>query len=156
MSLPNIDAPQSDDRSRNVPNVPCGFVRSGDVLTHHFPDLVVSKQKLRRTDAIACVRLRRQEANQNLGFASRPFVLCGLPVRRPHAGQFLHERRNGHFLLQVTGHPSYGLPWGKTGSSLSSSRHLRFGSRAESFAFAVRPRCWTPSGCNRPARSIGA
>ena len=25
----------------------------------------------------------------------------------------LHERRNGQFLLQVTGHPSYGLPWGQ-------------------------------------------
>jgi len=25
----------------------------------------------------------------------------------------LHERRNGYFLLQVTGHPSYGLPWGQ-------------------------------------------
>jgi hypothetical protein len=25
----------------------------------------------------------------------------------------VHERRNGQFLLQVTGHPSYGLPWGQ-------------------------------------------
>jgi hypothetical protein len=25
----------------------------------------------------------------------------------------LHERRNGQFSLQVTGHPSYGLPWGQ-------------------------------------------
>jgi len=25
----------------------------------------------------------------------------------------LHERRNGKFVLQVTGHPSYGLPWGQ-------------------------------------------
>jgi hypothetical protein len=25
----------------------------------------------------------------------------------------LHKRRNGHFVLQVTGHPSYGLPWGQ-------------------------------------------
>jgi hypothetical protein len=25
----------------------------------------------------------------------------------------LHERRNGFFTLQVTGHPSYGLPWGQ-------------------------------------------
>jgi hypothetical protein len=24
----------------------------------------------------------------------------------------MHERRNGQFLLQVTGHPSYGVPWG--------------------------------------------
>jgi len=41
------------------------------------------KQKLRRADAIARVRLKRQEANQTLGFASRPFVVCGLPVKRP-------------------------------------------------------------------------
>jgi hypothetical protein len=25
----------------------------------------------------------------------------------------LHERRNGQFLLQITGHPIYGLPWGQ-------------------------------------------
>jgi hypothetical protein len=25
----------------------------------------------------------------------------------------VHERRNGKFLLQVTGHPEYGLPWGQ-------------------------------------------
>jgi hypothetical protein len=40
-------------------------------------------------------------------------VLCGLPVKRPLQGTLLHERRNGRFLLQVTGHPSYGLPWGQ-------------------------------------------
>ena len=112
MTLPTkIDAAQSVSRYRNVPSVSCGFVRGGDIFEHHFPDLVVSKQKLRRADAIASVRMKRQEASQNLGFASRPFVLCGLPVKRPQAGQLLHERRNGHFLLQVTGHPSYGLPW---------------------------------------------
>jgi hypothetical protein len=73
MSLPNIDAAQSDDRYRNVPNVPCG-VRSGDVLKHHVPDLVVSKQKLQHADAIACVRLRRQDANQNPGWP--PVLSC--------------------------------------------------------------------------------
>jgi hypothetical protein len=48
-----------------------------------------------------------------VGFSSRPFVLCGLPVKRPDEGCLLHERRNGQFVLQVTGHPSYGLPWGQ-------------------------------------------
>jgi hypothetical protein len=52
-------------------------------------------------------------APKALGFASRPFVLCGLPVKRPPAGTLLHERRNGQFVLQVTGHPEYGLPWGQ-------------------------------------------
>ena len=90
-----------------------GFQSAGSILRSLPGDLVVSKQKLRRAEAIACVRLKRQEANQNLGFASRPFVLCGLPIKKPASGQLLHERRNGQFSLQVTGHPSYGLPWGE-------------------------------------------
>jgi hypothetical protein len=40
-------------------------------------------------------------------------VLCGLPIKRPPTGCLLHERRNGRFVLQVTGHPNYGLPWGQ-------------------------------------------
>jgi hypothetical protein len=60
MTLPNIDAAQSGSSYRDVPNVSCGFARSGDALKRHFSDLVVSKQKLRRVDAIACVRLKRQ------------------------------------------------------------------------------------------------
>ena len=59
------------------------------------------------------VRLHREDGTQNLGFASRPFVLCGLPIKRPPKGALLHERRNGQFLLQVTGHPIYGVPWGQ-------------------------------------------
>jgi hypothetical protein len=64
-------------------------------------------------EIIELVRSRRETANQNPGFASRPFVLCGLPVKRPPKGALLHERRNGQFLLQVTGHPQYGVPWGQ-------------------------------------------
>src|ERR1700721_3870497 len=77
------------------------------------PNLVISKRRMRKVESIECVRLKRESARQNLGFSSRPFVLCGLPVKRPSSGSLLHERRNGHFVLQVTGHPSYGLPWGQ-------------------------------------------
>jgi hypothetical protein len=34
-------------------------------------------------------------------------------VKQPTPGCLLHERRNGQFVLQVTGHPSFGLPWGQ-------------------------------------------
>ena len=64
-------------------------------------------------DGIHLVQERREQGNQILGFSSRPFVLCGLPIRRPPAGQILCERRNGHFTLQVTGHPEFGLPYGQ-------------------------------------------
>lgn len=90
-----------------------GLQRIGPLVPRTFPDVLVSKRRMRKVESIECVRLKRATARQNLGFSSRSFVLCGLPVRRPAAGSLLHERRNGHFILQVTGHPSYGLPWGQ-------------------------------------------
>jgi Plasmid encoded RepA protein len=72
-----------------------------------------SKQKQKRVEVLELLRTKREGASQNIGFASRPFVLCGLPVKRPAKGALLHERRNGNFLLQVTGHPQYGVPWGQ-------------------------------------------
>ncbi len=75
--------------------------------------LRISKRKLRQAESVQLVRVNRESATPNLGFASRPFVLCGLPIKRPLRGVLLHERRNGQFLLQVTGHPTYGLPWGQ-------------------------------------------
>jgi hypothetical protein len=39
--------------------------------------------------------------------------LCGLPVRRLRQGELLYERRNGQFILQVAGHPDYGVPFGQ-------------------------------------------
>src|SRR5262245_57578798 len=73
----------------------------------------ISKQMLRKVSGAELVRFKRDQGNQDLGFTSRPFVLCGLPLRRPAPGQLLYERRNGHFVLQVTGHPDYGLPFGQ-------------------------------------------
>jgi hypothetical protein len=90
-----------------------GFARAGEFLRRSHPELVVSKRKLRQAEAIQLVRIKREGVNQNVGFASRPFVLCGLPIKRPAKGVLMHERRNGQFLLQVTGHPTYGVPWGQ-------------------------------------------
>jgi hypothetical protein len=85
----------------------------GSALKRMAPELVVSKQKLRQAEGSCMVRLKREEGKQNVGFSSRPFVLCGLPVRKPLAGEMLYERRNGDFVLQITGHPNYGLPFGQ-------------------------------------------
>jgi hypothetical protein len=86
---------------------------AGVGLKRLLPELVISKQKLRQAEGTCMVRLKREEGKQNVGFSSRPFVLCGLPARKPPAGQILYERRNGAFVLQITGHPSYGLPFGQ-------------------------------------------
>jgi hypothetical protein len=86
---------------------------AGASLKRMLPELVVSKQKLRQAEGTCMVRMKREEGKQNVGFSSRPFVLCGLPVRKPPTGEMLYERRNGDFVLQITGHPSYGIPFGQ-------------------------------------------
>ncbi len=117
-----------------------GLERAGSLLAETHPDLVISKRRMRKVESISCVRLNRENARQNLGFSSRPFVVCGLPVKRPPPGCLLHERRNGQFVLQVTGHPSYGLPWGQdrlvpiflaTLAIRQQSARITFGSAAE-------------------------
>jgi hypothetical protein len=115
---------------------------------------------MRQVESLACVRLRRETARQNLGFSSRPFVLCGLPVKRPTPGCLLHERRNGQFVLQVTGHPSYGLPWGQdrlvpiflaTLAIRQKASRITFGSAAEMLdAFGMQ------QGGSQYRRLIGA
>jgi hypothetical protein len=95
-------------RSENI-----GMESAGSTLRRMSPELVISKQKLRQAEGSCIVRLKRDEGKQNVGFSSRPFVLCGLPVRKPPKGQMLYERRNGDFVLQITGHPHYGLPFGQ-------------------------------------------
>src|SRR5215813_9358254 len=90
-----------------------GFSRAGDILKQQHGDLLVSRQKLRQAERITLVREKRESGNQILGFATRPFVLCGLPVRRPTQSDLVYERRNGFFTLQITGHPDFGLPFGQ-------------------------------------------
>ena len=86
---------------------------SGQILARSFDEFIVSKQKAKKAEGICLVREKRESACQTLGFTARPFVLCGLPIRRPPAGQLLFERRNGSFTLQITGHPQFGLPFGQ-------------------------------------------
>jgi hypothetical protein len=90
-----------------------GMESAGSALSGILPEFLISKQKLRQAEGSCIVRLKREEGKQNVGFSSRPFVLCGLPVRKPPRNEMLYERRNGDFVLQITGHPNYGLPFGQ-------------------------------------------
>jgi Plasmid encoded RepA protein len=89
------------------------FESSASILARACPELIVSKQRRRRIERIELVRSNRDQGQQQLRFNSRPFVLCGLPARRLPAGELLNERRNGHFVLQVTGHSNFGVPFGQ-------------------------------------------
>ena len=70
-----------------------------EVLQFEHADLLISKQKLERARGTEVVRIKREQRNQDLCFSSRPFVLCGLPVRRLPRDQLLYERRNGRFVV---------------------------------------------------------
>src|SRR5471030_528399 len=74
---------------------------------------VISKRQGRRLEYFEMVRTAREEGRQAIGFNSRPFILCGLPVRRPPKGTRDYVRRNGRFTLEITGHRDYGLPFGQ-------------------------------------------
>lgn len=73
----------------------------------------VSKRQFRRVEAIANAKAAREDRQQQTGYNSRPFVLCGLPIRRPKAGSFVHIRQNGAYTLRITGDPEFGLPFGQ-------------------------------------------
>jgi hypothetical protein len=100
----------------------------------------ISKQKQRLVESLVDAREADRKKNQELMYNSRPFVLCALPVKRPPKGMLLHERRNGKVVLQVVGHPKYGLPFGQdrlipiwitTLAVRQQSRRVTFRSAAE-------------------------
>ena len=74
-------------------------------------NLGISKRHLRELDSICLVREQRENGQQELAFHAHPFVLCGLPLRRPAATQQVHRRRNGKFFLHIVAHPDFGLPY---------------------------------------------
>jgi hypothetical protein len=71
----------------------------------------ITKCKLKKFDAI--VHARDPDARPQRAFSARPFVLCGIPIRRPAKHTLEYSRQNGKFRLRVIGHPDYGLPFGQ-------------------------------------------
>jgi hypothetical protein len=84
-----------------------------DLPRNHELDLLASPQQKRRIESIELVRQRREYGKQELAFNARPFVLCGLPIRRLPDGIYRYIRRNGRFRLEVTGDPEHGIPFGQ-------------------------------------------
>ena len=106
--MPQVFSPKATARGASAT-----FKSAGDSLREHHSDLLISRQKLGQIQGIELVRAKREQRNQDLCFSSRPFVLCGLPARRLPKEQLLYQRRNGRFLLQITGHPDFGVPFGQ-------------------------------------------
>jgi replication initiator protein len=79
----------------------------------HSPALRVTKRRLKQLESIQLIRQQRDNGKQDLAFHARPFVLRGIPLRRPPRNQTSHTRRNGRFFLQIIGYPEFGLPFGQ-------------------------------------------
>ena len=131
-----------------------GLERIGPLLADLHPDYVISKRRMRKVESIECVRLNREGARQNLGFSSRPFVLCGLPVsgRRPVAS-FTNEGTASSFCRSL-GIRATVCPGDRIGWFPFFWRRSRSGKRVRGSLLRAPPRCWTRSRCSRVARSI--
>jgi hypothetical protein len=104
---------------------------------------------MKQVKSILLIREQRENGNQDLAFQARPFVLCGLPLRRPSLAQLSYTRRNGRFFLQIVAHPQYGLPFGQdrlipiwlaTLALWQKSRELHFDSAAQMLDFFHLPK----------------
>jgi hypothetical protein len=109
-----------------------------------LPSVGITKHRLRQLEAVQLIRDQREKQSQDLAFHARPFVLCGIALRRPPESQLLYTRRNGKFFLQITGHPQFGLPFGQdrlipiwvaTLALRQRSRTVRFSTAAEMLDF---------------------
>ena len=118
--------------------------RAGACVRELFQDSLfdapVSAPALQRAGRIELVRRRREENDQDISFGARPFILCGLPIRRLPPEALRYSRRNGRFFLEIVGHPDYGVPFGQdrlvllwlaTAAVRQQSPVVRFGSAAE-------------------------
>ncbi len=48
-----------------------------------LPQIGITKQAVKNLEAIQMVREQREKRKQAIAFHARPFVLCGLPLRKP-------------------------------------------------------------------------
>jgi hypothetical protein len=104
---------------------------------------------MKQVEAILLIREQREKGTQELAFHARPFILCGLPLRRPSPDQLSYTRRNGKYFLQIVAHPQFGLPFGQdrlipvwvaTLALRQKSREVRFDSAAQMLDFFRLPK----------------
>ena len=104
------------------------------------PTSEYSRRRNNKAQALVDIRERREEQKQEIGYGSRPFLLCNLPVRKVPQETLVWERRNGNFFLRIEGSPTCGLPYGSdrlipilvaTLAVLQQSREVHLGSVAD-------------------------
>ena len=119
------------------------------LATSVLPSINITKRRMKQVEAILLVREQREKGTQELASHARPFILCGLPLRRPSPDQLSYTRRNGKFFLQIVAHPQFGLPFGQdrlipiwvaTLALRQKSREVRFDAAAQMLDFFRLPK----------------
>jgi hypothetical protein len=113
------------------------------------PSIRITARRAKQINSILMIREQRANGHQELAFNARPFVLCGLPLRRLPPGKLFYARRNGKFFLEIVAHPRFGLPFGQdrlipiwvaTLAVTQKSRQVHFESAAQMLDFFRLPR----------------
>jgi hypothetical protein len=114
-----------------------------------LPSIGITKHRFKQLENVVLVREQRETRRQQLAYNARPFVLCGIPLRRPPKNQLLHSRHSGMFFLQIAAHPRFGLPYGQdrlipiwvaTLALEQKCRTIRFGTAAQMLDFFQLPK----------------
>jgi hypothetical protein len=109
----------------------------------------ISKRKWKQVETIHLIHEQRETRDQQLTFHARPFILRGLPLRRPPKSQLVHRRHSGNPFLNVTAHPDFGSPFGQdrlipiwvaTLAIEQKSRTIHFDSAAQLLDFFRLPK----------------
>lgn len=137
--------PQTETRSVDAEQA---LTRSPVAIAALLPTIGVSKRRLKQLEAVVLVREQRRNGRQDLAYSARPFVLCGIPLRRPPNHELTHSRHSGKFFLNIIGHPQFGLPFGQdrlipiwiaTLALAQKSRTVRFQTASQMLDFFSLP-----------------
>jgi hypothetical protein len=115
---------------------------AGSVLSNSqkLSSLKISKQKIKKVRQLEVIHERRETKQQDIGFAARAFIYCGLPYRKPPANTLKYRKVNGQFVLEIRADSDWGLPFGQdrlipifvaTEAIRQNSQTIRFSAGAE-------------------------
>jgi hypothetical protein len=82
------------------------FTEDGDRIS-------IEKRVQQKVQGIELVREQRNSGHQKIGYNARPFILCGLPLKKPKPTEKEYIRTNGHFSLTINACSEFGLPYGQ-------------------------------------------
>ncbi|HEY6273744.1 MAG TPA: replication protein RepA [Terriglobales bacterium] len=89
----------------------------------------ITRRRIKKLDAIVEARQWYRDPKAEKAYNARPFVLCGIPVRRLARNTLEYSRQNGRFQLRVIAHRLL-LIWIATMAIWHKAREIRFRSAA--------------------------